>query len=527
MGIDTQWWGRTSLRRLALLLAGTVILAVFTLSSMFLAASKARSFVDEAGESSLSSTADEAEHLVLAYVGEAETVSRDMAGTLAVDDIPLDELDEELLGQLQVHTHVRAVTVTYPDGTFVVARRDGDGFVTRTVDPTAAPVQTMTTYDARLRPVSVSHEVVEFAILTAPSYLAAEESDGLQWTEPALRAVTKLPGVWATTAARDDNNQLVAVVAADIHVELLGEVLDGLILGEGGEAFILGADRSVIAAPPSHRDAITGYAADYGLVAPAAALGIYTTDVAHPGSTVGIFGRAGDFVTLERGLGEQAPPWVLHVQASPSALNPGAAQLATAFTVPLVAGLGAFLLLLWSAVVARSTFGKVRRRADSDPVSGLFSPKGLRKIAPRQARRLRASGRQLGVAVLVVDDLHELAIARGVFARDSAIHAVGEIIRLETGASDAAARSGMSEFVVMMSVVNDADAASAVERIRAHVADALELRFGAEQHLVVTSGYVLAGDGPLNIDELIDRAHLALELGDDADQASLRGPQAP
>ncbi|NTV38410.1 MAG: diguanylate cyclase [Demequinaceae bacterium] len=513
MDSGTQWWSRAVVRRLAFLLACTVVVAVFTLSALAFFIVKARAQVSAADDAALSSATDTAQQLVSSYVGQAESVSRDMSGSLAAAPIPFDLLDEELLRQLQVHHYVRAITVTYPDGAFVIARWSGDGFVTRVVDPLAVPSQTFTTYDSSLAVQSVSHATVDFPITTAPSYLAAVASQGVQWTEPALRSVTKRPGVWAAMAARDANGDVLAVVAADIYAESLVPALEGFALGEAGEAFILGADRSVVAAPLHYDDAIVAYADAYGLVAPAAALGVGTTAVAKPLSTESVFGTSGDLVTLERGFGEGGPPWVIHMQANPATINPALAQIANGLTVPLVAGIIAFLLVVWSAFTARSVLVSARRRELTDRTSGLFTVKALAKLAPRQIRRIKADDRVLCVAVLSVDDLGWLAKTRGVFAQEAALHAVGDIIKLETRADDTAVRHGASEFAVLMSLASSGDASVAVERIRAHVADALSLRFGSDSPLDVRAGFAMAPAGRPDVGALIESAQEALSRG--------------
>ncbi len=515
------------LGRLALLLASTLVIAIVTLGSMFFSVATARAQVGEAKNAALSSAADVAEQIVLSYIGEAESVSRDLAGDLGIWTYPFESLDTELLRQLQVHEAVRAITVTYPDGTFVLARRDVDGFVTRVIDPAADPAQTFTEYDLQGRWMRANHDVVEFPTTTAPSYIVAEQADGVQWTEPALRVVTKRPGVWAATAARDTEGSLIAVVAADIDVERLETALEAPSFGDRGEAFVLGADRTVVAAPPRYTDAIAAYADNYGLVAPAATLGMATSKVAEPHSVANVFGHSGELLTVERGLGESGPPWLVHVQASPEAINPGVAQIANTLTLPLVLGSVAFLMVVWSAVAARSLFGMARRTSWTDPSSGLLTPKGMEKNAARQIRKIRLADRVLCVAVLRVDDLEELARARGIFAYESALQAVGEIIRLETRSSDTAVRQGSGEFVVLISLAIEGDAVVAVERIRSHVADSLDLRFGVEPRLIVTAGYCVARDGQNNIDELIEHAREAFGRHDASASGPAYGTLAP
>ena len=500
-------------RRLAVLLICAAVLGVVSLGTMFVSVAKARAQVSAADDIALASAADVAQQLVLSYVGEAESVSRDLAGMLAVSEISADRIEPDLLRELQIHDYVRAVTVTYPDGRFFVARRDGDGFITRVVEPLADVPQTYRVYDADLAVTDVNHDKVGFAVTTASSYLAAIEGDGVQWTEPALREVTKRPGVWATTAARDQDGHVIAVVAADIYVERMGAALDEFTFGPSGETFILGGDRSVIAAPPSHSDEILKYAADFGLVAPAVVIGVQTTEVALPGSSESVFGTSGGLRTVERGLGEGGPPWVLHVQADEASINPAASQIAGTLTIPLILGSLALLFVLWSALTAHSLLTQVRRRVYTDPSSGLYMPRALGKLGARQIRRIQATDRVLCAAVIRVDGLDELARSRGAFALDAALLAVGDIIRLETRADDTAVRDGSGEFVVLISLPAPDGAVVAVERIRGHITDALNLGFGTEPPLMVSAGHAVAPRGNPDLDALIARARVALASG--------------
>lgn len=502
--------------RKALRLAVAVLLvAIMSIASMIVtlnAAWAARENTDAAREESMSALADVMEQRVLGYVGEAEGVTGQLSGTIAGGAVPLADLPDELLRQLVVHQYVRAITVTYPDGTFVIARHDGDNFISRVVDPSADPSVTYSLYDANLALLATDNDPFDYAATDALTYTLAAASDALVWTEPALRPVTQKPGVWATQASRDASGNLVAVVAADIYVERLSPALVATSYEPDGEGFLLGSDRTVIAAPPRYDAQISRYADDHGLVTPAAVLGVYTDAAAAPGEAEDRWGTAGDLITLERGVSDTSLPWVMHLQIPAAQIAEGPQGVERALLWAIIATAVAVATSLWALFSVRGALLEVRRRTYVDQYSGLYTARGFERFAPRAVRRVRADGQSLCAAVIHVHGLDVLAKTRGVFSLDAALQTVGEIVLLEIRATDIAMRRGGRDVVLLLGLANGGDAEALVDRVRAHLVEALAMKFGVDSPLEVTIGYAISSQTE-DADPLIERAVVVLEEG--------------
>jgi len=505
-------WDQRKAMRLAVAVLLVAIMSVVSMIVTLNAAWAARENTQDAREESMSSLADVMEQRVLGYVGEAESVTSQLSGALAEGTTSHGELPDELLRQLVVHEYVRAITVTYPDGTFVIARHDGDGFMSRVVDPSTDPSVTYTLYDANLVALTTDHDPFDYVATDAPTYTLAAASDALEWTEPALRPVTLKPGVWATQASRDEAGTLVAVVSTDIYVEKLSPALVAAAYAPDGEGFLLGSDRTVIAAPPRYDDEISRYADEHGLVTPAAVLGVYTTAAASPGEPEDLWGTAGSLITLERGIVETDLPWVLHLQVPADDIGQGSQSVERAMLWAIIATVIAVATSLWALFSVRGALLEVRRRTYVDQYSGLYTTRGFERFAPRAVRHVRADGKALCAAVVHVHGLDVLAKTRGVFSLDAALQTVGEIVLLEIRASDIAVRRGGRDVVLLVGLTNTSDASMLVERVRAHLVEALSMKFGADSPLEVTIGYAVSSQTE-EVDPLIERAEKVLEEG--------------
>ncbi len=77
---------------------------------------------------------------------------------------------------------------------------------------------------------------------TRPWFKAAENAEGLVWTDPYRFQSTPDMGITAAVALRDDSGSLRAVLASDLVLRNIGGFLDGLKVGKTGSAFLLQDD---------------------------------------------------------------------------------------------------------------------------------------------------------------------------------------------------------------------------------------------------------------------------------------------
>ena len=186
-----------------------------------------------------------------------------------------------------------------------------------------------------------------------PWYRLAASNAGPAWTDPYIFYVSQRPGVTVTVAVREFPG-VPAVAGADLQLDELGDILDDLPLGEDGEAFLLSADRTVVAAPSRYAARIVNYAKDVGATIPLAKLGLLTTNPLTGEDELRAFGTDGDHVTLEVLIpNDDGADWILHIRATASGLAPeleAAQRTILWLTVPnvgllfLAAGLFALML---------------------------------------------------------------------------------------------------------------------------------------------------------------------------------------
>jgi diguanylate cyclase (GGDEF)-like protein len=306
------------------------------------------------------------------------------------------------------------------------------------------------------------------------------------------------------------------VVAADLLLDQLSVVLDGLPVGSGGEAFIFDADRNVVAAPGAYTSQIDDIGQTDGRVATAADLGVTELppgDAAQPG---GAFGQDGGYVILEREFsGATGPNWLLHLRATRSGLAPalGAwegtvlwATLVSTLFVLIAVGL---LLRVWGPLMG------MRTRATTDALTGLPNRHEFRSLGPRMVASAAAEGAAISLALVDLDSFKEVNDTLGHKAGDDALVVASRSLLSSTRVRDFVARIGGDEFVVIrrMDVESDREVAERIEGMRAELAERLVEAVPGVANLGATVGYVVDRKGGRNLDELLRDADSALVRG--------------
>ena len=176
--------------------------------------------------------------------------------------------------------------------------------------------------------------------------------------------------------------------------------------------------------------------------------------------------------------------------------------------------------------------GEVRRRAETDSLTGLANRWTLNTKAETELRRAQRYGANVSLCMCDLDGFKGINDTRGHVTADSVLAAIGTALREEIRPGDVAARFGGDEFVVMFVNSTHEQAVMAAERIRA-IMDEVGTRVldGDDQsHLTVSVGVACFPDDAADFDGLVrcadDRMFVAKAQGKDRvvaqDEGSLR-----
>ena len=450
------------------------------------------------------------------FAEHAQALTRETAGLVDGRVPSPDELNATLIRLLEATSTVGAITVTFPDGTYydvhVDANSDGFAGQTRTIGADAAATWQAIAFDSDLRPTLVAYAGPTVDPLKEPAYLTGAEATQATWTVPILDPSTQVTQEWLVQPVRDAAGGLVAVVGVEVRLDLLSTVLNDLP-GSSAEAFVLADNRAIVAAPASAADGIASIQTASHVVATDRSFGLHPDNLATPETTANVIGKDGNLVTLETALPADVAPWVVHVQATLGGLSPAAAELrrtlitmAVLMGVALVAGVTILLRTL-------RPLSRLRANAELDRLTGLNNRHYFDRRAKQVVARAVADGKVVAVAMVDLDNFKPLNDLRGHEEGDQALAMVGQVLRAEVRDTDMAIRWGGDEFLLVFAFGAGADPTAAVERVRAHVSVALDIKFGSAVRVGATAGFTLLGDAREPLAAAVSRADAALVAG--------------
>ena len=192
-----------------------------------------------------------------------------------------------------------------------------------------------------------------------------------------------------------------------------------------------------------------------------------------------------------------------------------------------MAELAPFLLVGYLTTMLASDVHRANERfhalAGSDELTGLLNMRGFMSILRREHAQAERYARTYSLAMIDVDNLKRLNDEHGHETGNRALRMVAAVLRENIRSTDAAARFGGDEFIVLLAETSRARAAEIVARIRRHLRGA-ELMNG-RQKLDLDISIGLA-DYPHNgtvVEELIGAADAAMY----ADKQRKRTPETP
>lgn len=430
-------------------------------------------------------------------------------------DADLDYWAASLYGRMELTPQIRAMKVGFADGDSIELRRTEEGFVLHAYTLGGDGTTETRQYNAYFGLVDRTVGEVDRGAdaRLRPWYQAAIAADGTTWTVPYLEFATGDQGVSGVRAARIEGD-VFAVAAADLSLEGLSAVLDGLPLGTDGQAFVLDSLDVVVAAPGSFADQMDSLRQETGAVPTAQSLGL--TDV--PGSATsgpdGAFGWDGQHMILERPFpAGTGPSWSIQVRATRAGLAPDVTAVQR--TVLWTAGIAAVLVVAFLVLAIRiwRPLERMQKRATRDALTGLSNRYDLRSRGQGMLDSVGTGGEAVCVIAFDLDGLKELNDTRGHPAGDRALVTTAKVLAAHTRPRDIVARLGGDEFVVARRSNGDDDVAAAVDRLRSAVSTRLSQAFPKGTGVGITAGWALSQGGKPRFDELHRRADAALVQG--------------
>ncbi|HVY21392.1 MAG TPA: sensor domain-containing diguanylate cyclase [Bauldia sp.] len=157
-----------------------------------------------------------------------------------------------------------------------------------------------------------------------------------------------------------------------------------------------------------------------------------------------------------------------------------------------------------------SDIAALRTMVDVDPLSGIPNRRGFLTFAEDAMAHFRRYGRPFAIFMIDIDHFKRVNDTHGHATGDAAIRSVAATIESAIRPSDKAGRFGGEEFVVLMREIELTTIEEAGERIRAAVATTPVAVNGASLAVTVSIGVAVVSPADRDIQDIIERADLAL-----------------
>lgn len=160
--------------------------------------------------------------------------------------------------------------------------------------------------------------------------------------------------------------------------------------------------------------------------------------------------------------------------------------------------------LMLLAAIGSDVVRTLHQSANTDPLTGMLNRRGFEEFVDRRVLKTRA--RLVSLVIFDIDDFKFINDSYGHHAGDAVLTQVASLVSENIRASDAAARLGGEEFIIILSDLDRAGVYALAERLRQKIA---KTRFGSgmlNRHTVTASfGVVEVGAGE-KLDQAIRRA---------------------
>jgi len=182
-------------------------------------------------------------------------------------------------------------------------------------------------------------------------------------------------------------------------------------------------------------------------------------------------------------------------------------SLSTAFY--LVVSSGTPVAFIW--LLNARLLDELERQTLLDPLTRLLNRRGLQRVSERELPRHQRTGRDFALAVADIDHFKRLNDTHGHVAGDAVLREIGALLEELVRRSDAVARIGGEEFVILLAETDPANALTLVDRLRASIAER-GFAIGDTTTRVTASFGVTTSRGRTerSLETLIDEADAAL-----------------
>jgi len=166
-----------------------------------------------------------------------------------------------------------------------------------------------------------------------------------------------------------------------------------------------------------------------------------------------------------------------------------------------------FFLVAFVSAALRGQVREIFREAQTDPLTGLLNRRALREVLDAQVDRMAMHGIPCVIVELEIDHFKRINDRFGHLEGDSALSRTAAILRRVCRATDALARYGGDEFVIVMPQTTIMEAQVVVERVQRAVAgDSTLRRLG----LTLSAGLAAFPDRGLTSHGLLEAADRAM-----------------
>ncbi|SHN43185.1 diguanylate cyclase (GGDEF) domain-containing protein [Duganella sacchari] len=154
---------------------------------------------------------------------------------------------------------------------------------------------------------------------------------------------------------------------------------------------------------------------------------------------------------------------------------------------------------------------ELRRRADTDYLTGLLNRRAFTTASTQRLRRARGRNETLAVVLFDIDHFKSVNDSHGHETGDQVLIRVASVVREELRDGEILARHGGEEFVVMPAHCTQEQACALAERLRSAIAsEPLTLADGHILRVTASFGVASAAGPQISLDDLLHAADLAL-----------------
>jgi len=156
---------------------------------------------------------------------------------------------------------------------------------------------------------------------------------------------------------------------------------------------------------------------------------------------------------------------------------------------------------------------KLQAMTIHDPLTGVLNRRGFQEVLSKTFAMTQRMGISVQVLLLDLDNFKQINDRYGHGVGDAILVAVTGKIRQTVRQTDYVARVGGDEFMVLLLDSREGDAVNVADKIRLGLAQTSEVISSGEIVKTTCSiGIVPLGEGPVSIDELLQKLHLSLHL---------------